>query len=95
MDVDAPANPLTTIADVVTQQPEQVKTEPDPKVEGVIGHLEVYRSGVVKMRLGNGIVLDVREPYLNTFYSAADSFTSTENRSRQRRSLRSCNMQSI
>ncbi|KAG6815798.1 hypothetical protein H0H87_011242 [Tephrocybe sp. NHM501043] len=30
-----------------------------PKVEGVIGNLEVYRSGVVKMRLANGIVLDV------------------------------------
>ncbi|KAG5722158.1 DNA-directed RNA polymerase III subunit rpc4 [Termitomyces sp. T112] len=29
------------------------------KVDGVIGRLEVYRSGAVKMRLANGIVLDV------------------------------------
>jgi len=30
-----------------------------PKVDGVIGHIEVYRSGTVKMHLGNGIVLNV------------------------------------
>lgn len=30
-----------------------------PKVDGVIGHIEVHRSGMVKMRLGNGIVLNV------------------------------------
>ncbi|KAG6915268.1 hypothetical protein DXG01_012403 [Tephrocybe rancida] len=30
-----------------------------PKVDGVIGNLEVYRSGAVKMRLANGILLDV------------------------------------
>lgn len=30
-----------------------------PKVDGMIGHIEVYRSGTVKMRLGNGIVLNV------------------------------------
>ena len=30
-----------------------------PKVDGVIGHVEIYRSGTVKMRLGNGIVLNV------------------------------------
>lgn len=28
-------------------------------VDGVIGQLEVHRSGAVKMRLGNGIILDV------------------------------------
>ena len=27
--------------------------------DGTIGHLEVYRSGAVKIRLANGIVLDV------------------------------------
>ncbi|PCH44215.1 hypothetical protein WOLCODRAFT_77085 [Wolfiporia cocos MD-104 SS10] len=31
----------------------------DPKVDGVIGQLEIYESGAVKMRLGNGILLDV------------------------------------
>lgn len=31
---------------------------PQP-IDGVIGTLEVYKSGAVKMRLGDGIVLDV------------------------------------
>jgi RNA polymerase III RPC4 len=30
-----------------------------PKSDGIIGQLEIYRSGVVKMRLANGILLDV------------------------------------
>lgn len=38
-----------------------------PKVDGVIGHVEVYRSGAVKMRLGNGIVLNVR-PFFSTIF---------------------------
>ena len=33
---------------------------PDPKIDGVIGQLELYQSGAVKMRLANGILLDVR-----------------------------------
>lgn len=33
--------------------------ESEEKVEGVIGQLEVYESGAVKMRLTNGIVMDV------------------------------------
>jgi DNA-directed RNA polymerase III subunit RPC4 len=51
---------------------EGVKTEQDPSTrlesskesgnlqDGIIGQLEVYRSGTVKMRLANGILLDVR-----------------------------------
>lgn len=35
---------------------------PELKVDGVIGELVVYRSGAVKMKLANGIVLDVRTP---------------------------------
>lgn len=31
-----------------------------PKIDGIIGQLEVYRSGAVKMRLGNGILLNAR-----------------------------------
>lgn len=31
-----------------------------PQIDGIIGQLEVYRSGTVKMRLTNGILLDVR-----------------------------------
>jgi DNA-directed RNA polymerase III subunit RPC4 len=38
---------------------------PQPKIDGVIGKLEVYRSGTVKMRLANGIVLDVRRIQLS------------------------------
>ena len=67
MDVDAPENIPSTVFDVPggssAQKPGQAdksKDETDPKVDGVIGQLEVYRNGVVKMRLGNGIVLDVR-----------------------------------
>lgn len=29
------------------------------KLDGVVGQLEVYASGAVKMRLANGIVMDV------------------------------------
>lgn len=42
----------------VTKEP-----EPEEKVEGIIGQLEVYESGAVKMRLANGIVLDVRSSH--------------------------------
>lgn len=34
-------------------------TETKEQLDGMIGHLEVYRSGAVKMRLANGILLDV------------------------------------
>lgn len=37
--------------------------EPDEKVEGIIGQLEVYESGAVKMRLSNGIAMDVSPIY--------------------------------
>jgi DNA-directed RNA polymerase III subunit RPC4 len=41
--------------------PEDVdKAKPPAHVDGVIGKLEIYQSGAVKMRLANGIVLDVR-----------------------------------
>lgn len=39
--------------------PEVEKTKEPPRVDGLIGQLEVYRSGAVKMRLGNGIIMDV------------------------------------
>jgi DNA-directed RNA polymerase III subunit RPC4 len=31
-----------------------------PKIDGIIGRLEIHRSGAVKMHLANGILLDVR-----------------------------------
>jgi len=40
--------------------PEDVdKEKPPAHVDGVIGQLEIYQSGAVKMRLANGILLDV------------------------------------
>ncbi|KAI0352301.1 hypothetical protein OH77DRAFT_798124 [Trametes cingulata] len=35
------------------------KTAEQAKVDGVIGQLEIYESGAVKLRMGNGIVMDV------------------------------------
>jgi DNA-directed RNA polymerase III subunit RPC4 len=35
------------------------KEKPPAHVDGVIGKLEIYQSGAVKMRLANGILLDV------------------------------------
>ncbi|KAA1468820.1 hypothetical protein DENSPDRAFT_815390 [Dentipellis sp. KUC8613] len=42
-------------------RPESVDKEPEPPehVDGIIGQLEIYQSGAVKMRLANGIVMDV------------------------------------
>lgn len=43
---------------------------PPPKLDGVIGQLEVRRSGAVTMRLANGIVLDVSNlPFPRQFAS--------------------------
>ena len=40
--------------------PEDVdKEKPAAHIDGEIGKLEIYQSGAVKMRLANGIVLDV------------------------------------
>lgn len=35
-------------------------TQQETHVDGLIGQLEIYESGAVKMRLHNGILLDVR-----------------------------------
>lgn len=44
-----------------TTKPEDPTADkiPDPFVDGIIGQLEMYRSGAIKMRLANGILLDV------------------------------------
>ncbi|KAF9646363.1 hypothetical protein BDM02DRAFT_3171826 [Thelephora ganbajun] len=44
-----------------TMKPDGPTTEknPDPPIDGTIGQLELYRSGAIKMRLANGILLDV------------------------------------
>lgn len=52
-----PAAPSGLSGQSTPAQPGQ--TDAEPTVEGVIGQLEVYASGIVKMRLSNGILLDV------------------------------------
>lgn len=40
--------------------PPDKPTSEEKKVDGVIGQLEIYASGAVKMRLANGILMEVR-----------------------------------
>ena len=57
-----PPAPSSNASQQPTAQPggaEESRKEGEPPVEGVIGQLEVYESGTVKMRLANGILLDV------------------------------------
>lgn len=56
-DVKPPA-PMTTTSAMAPANDAPTQKE-SPKVDGIIGQLEVYRSGAVKMRLGNDILLDV------------------------------------
>lgn len=52
--------------------PEDVdKDQPPPHVDGVIGQLEIYKSGAVKMRLANGILLDVTAATQSSFFQQA------------------------
>lgn len=53
------STPLTT-SGAATPQIKKEVAEEEPKVSGVVGQLEIYQSGAVKLRLGNGILLDVR-----------------------------------
>lgn len=48
---DGPSGELTT-----------EETNKPKKIDGVIGQLEVHQSGMIKMRLSNGMVLDVCPP---------------------------------
>ena len=47
-----------------SRTPSTVPSEPkqEQPLDGIIGQLEVYRSGAVKIRLANGILLDVSVP---------------------------------
>lgn len=56
----APDGPGSGIATPATR-PDDPTAEKllDPPVDGAIGQLELYRSGAIKMRLTNGILLDV------------------------------------
>ena len=52
----------------------------DSQIDGVIGQLEVYESGTIKMRLSNGIVMDVSPalPYFLGFIQVRFEFPFSE-----------------
>jgi len=52
---DAKSDPTAGASTTPSTDTPEVKSP----VDGVIGKLEVYRSGAVKIRLANGILLDV------------------------------------
>ncbi|KAE9406994.1 hypothetical protein BT96DRAFT_874956 [Gymnopus androsaceus JB14] len=54
--------------------------ETKEEVDGMIGHLEIYRSGAVKMRLANGILLDVNAGTQASFLQQAVHLDLNENR---------------
>ncbi|TDL23791.1 hypothetical protein BD410DRAFT_787071 [Rickenella mellea] len=50
--------PASGSTPATTPAPENA-TDSETKLDGIIGRLEIYQSGTAKMRLGNGIILDV------------------------------------
>ncbi|KAF9473363.1 hypothetical protein BDN70DRAFT_908885 [Pholiota conissans] len=56
---DAKADVATAVSGSRTPSTVPSEVEPAQPLDGVIGQLEVYRSGAVKIRLANGILLDV------------------------------------
>ncbi|KAI0372815.1 hypothetical protein BV20DRAFT_1014934 [Pilatotrama ljubarskyi] len=55
-----PPAPVTATAPLPgTAAAGENKAAEQPKLDGVIGQLEIYESGAVKLRMGNGIVMDV------------------------------------
>lgn len=54
--------PPGVTSDKGKEKEKEKEKEPEgpPVLDGVIGRLEIYRSGAVKMRLENDILLDVR-----------------------------------
>ncbi len=54
---DLSAAPTGNPASTATEQKKGEK----PEVDGIIGRLEIYQSGAVRMRLGNGILYDVSQ----------------------------------
>ncbi|KAI1796644.1 RNA polymerase III RPC4-domain-containing protein [Ganoderma leucocontextum] len=56
------------------------QADESPTVDGVIGQLEIYESGTVKMRMRNGIVMDVTAATQPTFLQHAIYLDSTNKR---------------
>ena len=57
-DSKPPAESSTPPAPAPESQQKSIE-EPETKVDGIIGKLEVHRSGAVKMCIGNSILMDV------------------------------------
>lgn len=87
MDVDQPRPPtekkVTFAPDVrsdasssqaasASGAPETTEPRVSERVSGAIGQLEVYRSGAVKMRLKNDILLDVNYPVVYLLFFTVD-----------------------
>lgn len=49
----------TPVPEMTKQADAEAKKDDTNRLDGVIGRLEIYQSGAVKMRLENGILLDV------------------------------------
>ncbi|KAJ8094342.1 hypothetical protein PM082_010776 [Marasmius tenuissimus] len=62
------------------QESEQKKQEAEYTVDGLIGRLEIYKSGAVKMRLANGILLDVTAGTQPSFLQHAVSVDASKTR---------------
>jgi len=58
-DVKSDIDAVSASSRTASTAPSETK-KPEP-VDGLIGQLEVYRSGAVKIRLANNILLDVRD----------------------------------
>jgi DNA-directed RNA polymerase III subunit RPC4 len=59
VDSKTPAESASSRTATAAESSAQKEKDTEAHVDGVIGQLEVYHSGAVKMRLGNGILLDV------------------------------------
>ncbi|TFK71613.1 hypothetical protein BDN72DRAFT_764570 [Pluteus cervinus] len=72
--VDTPKKVAFGTDTMASAQPEADDQNERSIVDGVIGQLEVYRSGAVKMRLSNGILLDVHPATQPSFLQQAVHF---------------------
>ncbi|PBK99267.1 hypothetical protein ARMGADRAFT_1160985 [Armillaria gallica] len=82
---EAPPPPLPTdkkrvsfAPNVKAEVPAPAEEKEKPVVDGTIGRLEIYRSGAVKMRLANGILLDVMAATQPSFLQHAVSLDMKE-----------------
>ncbi|KAF8831573.1 hypothetical protein HHX47_DHR1000549 [Lentinula edodes] len=84
MQTDAPVTPgskkVTFAPDVKLETEDLSSTSEVKELDGLIGHLEVYRSGARKIRLANGIVLDVSPASQPSFLEHAVHLDMKENK---------------